>query len=65
MNDRNRVKVMEPPRAGNPDSARYHLTDEYGLVGWTNSAAVAKDWLAGFGPGAAVAIEDRFEKIIR
>lgn len=57
MNER--VKVKEPPREGNPNRARFHLKDDWELVGWTDDAAVAEDWLEGFGPVTTANVEDR------
>jgi hypothetical protein len=57
MNER--VKVKEPPREGNSRRARYHLKDEWELIGWTNDAKVASDWLKGFGPVTTANVEDR------
>jgi hypothetical protein len=54
-----RVKVKEPPRNGDPRSARYHLKDDWELVGWTNDAEEASDWLKGFGPVTTANVDDR------
>jgi len=54
-----RVKVKEPPRDGDPGRARYHLKDDWELVGWTNDATEATDWLKGFGPVTTANVEDR------
>jgi len=54
-----RVKVKEPPREGDASTARYHLKDDWELVGWTNSKAEADEWLAGFGPVTSANVEDR------
>jgi hypothetical protein len=57
MNER--VKVKEPPRKGSPRRARFHLKDGHELIGWTDDAKEAKDWLIGFGPATTVNVEDR------
>lgn len=54
-----KVKVKEPPRDGDPRRARYHLKDDWELIGWTNDAKIAQEWLAGFGPVTTSHIEDR------
>ena len=59
MNERDRVKVMEPPREGDPSRARYHLKDDWELIGWTNDREAAYDWLAGFGPHTSANVDDR------
>lgn len=54
-----RIELREPPRDGNPKSARYWLRGGLGeLVGWTNSRREAIHWRMGFGPGASVSVED-------
>lgn len=55
----NRVMVKEPPREGDPAQARYHLKDNWELIGWTNDVAVANDWLRGFGPVTTSCISDQ------
>jgi hypothetical protein len=57
MNDR--VKVKEPPRDGDASRARFHLKDDWELVGWTNDKQVAQEWLDGFGPVTSAKVEDR------
>lgn len=57
MNER--VKVKEPPREGDPGNARYHLKDDWELIGWTNNAEEADEWLTGFGPVTTASVEDR------
>lgn len=59
MNDRNRVKVKEPPREGDKRAARFHLKDDWEVIGWTNDREEAEDWLKGFGPATSANIEDR------
>lgn len=58
MNER-RVKVKEPPREGSRANSRYHLRDDWEVIGWTNDYAEAQDWLKGFGPGTPANVEDR------
>jgi hypothetical protein len=54
-----RIELKEPPREGQPKSARYWLRDGLSdLVGWTNSRREAIQWRDGFGPGAQVSVED-------
>jgi len=59
MHDRVKVKVKEPPREGSPAGARFHLKDGWELIGWTNDAREARDWLSGFGPITTSNIKDR------
>ena len=54
-----RLRVKEPPRKGEPSRARFHLKDGGELIGWTDDAKEAKDWLRGFGPVTSSTIEDR------
>tara|TARA_R110002110_G_scaffold314125_1_gene527345 strand:- start:14 stop:223 length:210 start_codon:yes stop_codon:yes gene_type:complete len=54
-----RVKVKEPPRNGDPSRARYHLKDDFEVIGWTDDHGEAYDWLKGFGPSTAANVEDR------
>lgn len=54
-----RVQLKEPPRDGHPEKARYHLKSEGELIGWTDSRREAIGWRNGFGPGAAVSVEDQ------
>lgn len=54
-----RVKVKEPPREGRQDRARYHLKDDWEIIGWTDDRVEAYDWLAGFGPVTTANVEDR------
>jgi len=54
-----RVKVKEPPRDGDARRARYHLKDDWEVVGWTDDAKEAQDWLDGFGPVTSANVEDR------
>ena len=60
---RERVRVMEPPQHGKPSQCRYHLLDSSmslpELIGWTNDAEEAQDWLLGFGPVTTASVEDR------
>jgi len=56
-----RVEVKEPPREGEPSHARYHLKDDWEIIGWTNSFEDADDWLKGFGPATSANVEDRRE----
>jgi hypothetical protein len=60
-----RVKVKEPPRVGDARQARYHLFDGSELIGWTNDAEEAEDWLKGFGPVTTTRIEDRRSWVAR
>jgi hypothetical protein len=60
MYDRNRVKVKEPPRNGRRDAARFWLRDgPWEVIGWTDDAQEADEWLGGFGPVTTSHIEDR------
>jgi len=61
MNER--VKVKEPPRDGDPGRARFHLKDDWELIGWTNDESVARDWLEGFGPATSANVEDRSVRV--
>lgn len=60
-----RVKVKEPPREGNSRGARYHLTADSELVGWTNNREEAYDWLKGFGPVSTVKVDDRRSWVVQ
>jgi hypothetical protein len=51
--------LKEPPREGHPETHRYWLRDGGELIGWTSSRKEAIEWRDGFGPGAAVTVEDQ------